>query len=192
MRILILAAVFGTTVLALQSDEKVYKVGDPGVTAPVLRHWVKPNYTGDAMRRKVSGRIVLAAVVKTDGTVRDDVQVIDPLDPDLDVAGVKVVKLWTFKPGTKDDKPVNVSVRIELAFSSTAVLGPRSETPPTAHTVPMNVLDRRAASVSTSPEHGLLTRALWRDCFRLHFCARRVSRLRPVAAPDTPPCRVAT
>jgi TonB family protein len=117
MRMLILAAVLGTTVLAQQSDEKVYKVGDPGVTTPVLTHDVKPNYTGDAMRRKVSGTIVLAAVVKTDGTVRDDVQVIEPLDPDLDAEAVKVVKLWTFKPGTKDDKPVNVSVRIELTFT---------------------------------------------------------------------------
>ena len=34
MRMLILAAVLGTTVFAQQSDEKVYKVGDPGVITP--------------------------------------------------------------------------------------------------------------------------------------------------------------
>jgi TonB family protein len=117
MRMLILAAVLGTTVLAKPSDDTVYKVGDPGVTTPVLTHDVKPNYTGDAMRRKVTGTIVLAAVVKTDGTVRDDVQVVEPLDPDLDAEAVRVVKLWTFKPGIKDDKPVNVSVRVDLTFT---------------------------------------------------------------------------
>jgi TonB family protein len=113
---LILAAVLGTTVCAQQSDERVYKVGDPGVTTPVLTHDVKPNYTADAMKRKVSGKVVLGAVVKTDGAVRDDVQVIESLDPDLDAEAVRVLKLWTFKPGTKDDKPVNVSVLIEMTF----------------------------------------------------------------------------
>jgi TonB family protein len=116
MRMLMLAAVLGTAVLAQQSDEKVYKVEDPGVTAPVVTRDVKPHYTSDAIRRKVSGKVVLGAVVKTDGAVRDDVRVIESLDPDLDAEAVRVLKLWTFKPGTKDDKPVNVSVWIEMTF----------------------------------------------------------------------------
>ena len=115
VRMLILAAVLGTTVLT-QSDERVYRVGDPGVTTPVLTHQAKAHYTGDAMRRKVSGTVVLGAVVKTDGAVRDDVRVIESLDPDLDAESVRALKLWTFKPGTKDDKPVNVSVRVEMTF----------------------------------------------------------------------------
>ena len=41
---------------------------------------------------------------------------IEFLFPDLDAEAVRVLKLWTFLPGTKDDKPVNVSVRIELTF----------------------------------------------------------------------------
>ena len=73
MRMLILAAVLGTTVFAQQSDErKVCKVEDPGVITPVLTHQVKPHYTADAMRRKASGKVVLGAVVKTDGAVRDE------------------------------------------------------------------------------------------------------------------------
>jgi len=99
------------------SEEKVSKIADPGVTAPVLTHEVKPNYTGDAIRRKVEGKVVLAVVVKTDGTVRDDVLVVESLDPDLDAEAIKAAKQWTFKPGTKDDKPVNVSVRIEMTFT---------------------------------------------------------------------------
>jgi protein TonB len=114
---LILAAVLGIGVLGQQSGEKVHKVADPGVNPPVLTHEVKPNYTGDAMRRKVEGKVVLVVVVKTDGTVRDDVEVVQSLDPDLDSEAVKAAKQWTFKPGTKDDKPVNVSVHIEMTFT---------------------------------------------------------------------------
>lgn len=116
MRMLILAAVLGAAALGQQADDLVYKVGDPGVSTPVLVHHEKPNYTGDAMRRKVQGNVVLAAVVKKDGTVRDDVRVVESLDPDLDAEAIKAVKLWTFKPGTKDDKPVNVAVRITMTF----------------------------------------------------------------------------
>lgn len=83
----------------------------------MLTHSEKANYTGGAMRRKVEGTLVLAAVVKTNGTVRDDVRVIESLDPDLDAEALKAAKQWTFKPGTKDDKPVNVSVLLEMTFT---------------------------------------------------------------------------
>ena len=116
MRTLILATVLGAAFLQ-HADEKVYKIGDPGVTAPVVTYSKKPNYTDDAMRRKVQGTVILTAVVKTDGTVRDNVQVVQSLDPDLDAQAVKAAKLWTFTPGTKDDTPVNVFVRIELTFT---------------------------------------------------------------------------
>ena len=51
MRLLILVAILGTSVLAQQAEEKVYKAGDPGVTAPKVTHEVNPNYTDEASRR---------------------------------------------------------------------------------------------------------------------------------------------
>src|SRR5690242_2263440 len=106
MRMLILAVML--TVLPQQSNETVYRAGDPGVKDPVVTYEVQPNYTRDAVRRKVQGKVVLAVIVTTKGTVRDDVQVVKSLDPDLDAEAITAVKQWKFRPGTKDGKPVNI------------------------------------------------------------------------------------
>ncbi len=96
-------------------DQDVYKPGN-GVTAPVLIKEVKPSYTEGAMRRKVQGTVELSAVVTTDGDV-GAVSVVQSLDPELDEQAIKAAKQWRFKPGTKDGKPVNVQVSIELTFT---------------------------------------------------------------------------
>jgi protein TonB len=110
----ILAAMTGLTAAAQKSAP--YKVGEDGVKAPMLTHEVKPKYTDDAMRRKVQGSVEVEAVVLADGTV-GDVTVKTSLDPDLDEEAVKATKQWTFRPGTKDAKPVDVLVNIELTFT---------------------------------------------------------------------------
>jgi periplasmic protein TonB len=38
------------------------------------------------------------------------------LDPELDEQAIKATKEWRFRPGTKDSKPVDVLVNIELTF----------------------------------------------------------------------------
>jgi len=57
------------------------------------------------------------ARVKADGTVDNDVRVIRSLDTDLDQQAVIAARQWTFKPGTKDGKAVDVQVNIELSFT---------------------------------------------------------------------------
>jgi len=102
---------------ALAQTGEVYKVGvGDGVKAPVVIHEVKPNYVAAAMDRKVQGTVELNAVVLADGSV-GDVTIKRSLDPDLDAEAIRVTKLWKFKPGTKDDKPVPVEVSIELSFA---------------------------------------------------------------------------
>lgn len=100
-----------------QSDTTVYKVTDPGVTAPVPVHEVKPTYTDDAKKRKVQGTVELEEVITADGNVRDDVRVTKSVDPGLDAEAVKAAKQWQFRPATKDGKPVNVMVHVEETFT---------------------------------------------------------------------------
>ena len=95
----------------------VYKLGEDGVTAPVLVRDVKPQYTADAKARGVQGTVEVSAIVKADGTVDADVRVIRSLDTDLDQQAIIATRQWTFKPGTKDGKPVDVQVNIELTFT---------------------------------------------------------------------------
>jgi TonB family protein len=96
---------------------QVYKVGDEGVTTPVVVKAVRPQYTADAKARGVQGTVEVTAIVKADGTVDDDVRVIRSLDTDLDQQAIIATRQWTFKPGTKDGKPVSVQANIELTFT---------------------------------------------------------------------------
>ena len=109
-----LAASLAASVVAQSGP--VYKPGQDGVKAPVVTRDVKPNYTKDAMDRRVQGSVELAAIVKADGTVAEDVKVTKSLDPDLDQEAIKAVRQWQFRPGTKDGKPVDVEVNIEMTF----------------------------------------------------------------------------
>jgi TonB family protein len=96
-------------------DGPTYTV-DAGVISPVVTKEVKPKYTEGAIRRRVQGSVGIEAVVLKDGTV-GNVRVTRSLDEELDQEAVAAAKQWTFKPGTKDGKPVNVQVNIELTFT---------------------------------------------------------------------------
>jgi periplasmic protein TonB len=110
------AALLAAVVIAPGYAQQPYQMKDEGVKAPVLRKEIKPNYTPDAMRRGVQGRVEMDAVVKADGTV-GDVAVTKALDPDLDEQAVTAMKQWQFRPGTKDGKAVDVIVQIEMTFA---------------------------------------------------------------------------
>jgi TonB family protein len=89
-----------------------------GVTTPVVVHEVHPKYTAAAMQAGIQGSIVLQAVVLETGAV-GEVKVVKSLDKEhgLDDEAVKAMKEWRFKPGTRDGKPVPVSVDVEMTFT---------------------------------------------------------------------------
>jgi len=116
-RILIVALLAAATSMTAAGQKAgPYKIGEDGVKAPVLTREVKPTYTADAMRRQVQGSVEVEAIVQADGTV-GDVTVKKSLDPELDEQAVNATKQWGFRPGTKDAKPVDVLVEIELTFT---------------------------------------------------------------------------
>lgn len=88
------------------------------VTAPILLHETKPNYTPAAMRAKVQGLVVMECVVEVDGTV-GPVRVTRSLDAvyGLDDAAVATLKQWRFRPGIKGGSPVRVAVIVEMSFT---------------------------------------------------------------------------
>jgi TonB family protein len=95
----------------------VERPGD-GVTAPYLVHETKPNYTGEAMRARVQGLVVMECVVEVDGSV-GPVRVTRSVDPvyGLDDAAVRTLKQWRFRPGTKEGTPVRVAIIVEMSFT---------------------------------------------------------------------------
>ena len=94
-----------------------YQPGN-GVTSPRILREVKPQYTSDAMRAKVQGTVLVACVVRADGTV-GDVQIVRSLDPTfgLDLQAIAAVKQWRFAAGTRLGEPVPVRITIELTFT---------------------------------------------------------------------------
>lgn len=93
----------------------VYRPGG-GATQPVLLREVRPAYTADALRRKVSGTVTMEAIVRADGRA-EQIRVLRSLDPDLDVQAVVAVRQWLFAPGRVANRPVDVYVTIELSFA---------------------------------------------------------------------------
>ncbi|MEO8677554.1 MAG: energy transducer TonB, partial [Vicinamibacterales bacterium] len=98
-------------------DGDGYRVGN-GVSAPRLIRSVKPQYTADAMRARISGSVWLECVVDSHGGV-DRCRLTRSLDPalGLDEEAIKAARQWRFEPGIKGGEPVPVQVTIELAFS---------------------------------------------------------------------------
>jgi protein TonB len=68
------------------------------------------------MRAKTQGKVGMRAIVLRDGHV-GLVEVIEPLDPELDRQAVMALRQWEFKPGTRDGKPVAVRITCDMAFS---------------------------------------------------------------------------
>lgn len=88
-----------------------------GVTDPVVIKQVKPAYTPEAMRSKITGDVLLEAIVMPDGTV-GKIRVIKSLDTKygLDEEAIKATKQWLFQPGTRLGQKVAVIIKIEMSF----------------------------------------------------------------------------
>jgi TonB family protein len=94
----------------------VYRVGG-GVTAPRLIAHVRPGYTGEALRNKIQGSVVLEAIVTRDGCT-SDIRVVRSLDRGgLDEEAIAAAAQWRFEPGRLAGVPVDVLVTIVLDFS---------------------------------------------------------------------------
>jgi TonB family protein len=86
------------------------------VSAPTLLHQVRPNYTPEAMHRKIQGMVALDVVIGCDG-IPSAMRVVRSLDPGgLDAEAVRAVQQWRFAPGHIGETAVEVLVRVELDF----------------------------------------------------------------------------
>lgn len=95
----------------------VYRPG-AGIVNPRLLREVRPQYTSEALRAKITGTVYLEMVVLADGTV-GDVRITRSLDPvfGLDEEAIKAAKQWLFEPGTRFGEPVAILVNLALDFN---------------------------------------------------------------------------
>ena len=65
------------------------------------------------MRDNVEGTVTLYAVIHTDGTVTG-IKVPNSVDPRLDEAAARALSRWQFRPGTKNDDPVELEAVVQI------------------------------------------------------------------------------
>lgn len=94
-----------------------YRPGS-GVESPRLLRDAKPQYTADAMRAKIQGRVEIECIVETTGQC-GRIQVVRSLDSvfGLDQEAIKAVRQWRFVPGRLKGQDVPVIITIELTFT---------------------------------------------------------------------------
>ncbi len=85
-------------------------------TGPRPIRMPRPTYTVEAIRKKISGEVVLRALIDVKGKVKvlDIVRSI----PELDTEAVRVVERdWLFRPATKNGRPVATIAELVVTFN---------------------------------------------------------------------------
>ncbi len=96
-------------------DEGPLRVGGD-VKAPLVTHRVEPIYTDPARKAKITGVVIVEAIIDKDGNV-DKVHVLKGLGMGLSEAAADAVKHWKFKPGTLNGEPVDVIFNLTVNFT---------------------------------------------------------------------------
>ena len=102
----------------MSSAQQVHSSNEPGVVLPAATWQPRPQYTPEALTRRIEGTVMLDCDVMADGTV-GAVLVSESLDRSygLDEQAINALRSWRFRPGTKDGKPVPVRVQVAMRFS---------------------------------------------------------------------------
>lgn len=98
-----------------EGDGSPIRAVGPDVAPPVLLHGPDPVYPEAARVARLSGPVVLEAVIGTDGSVRA-ARVIRAAHPILEKAAVDAVHRWRFEPARVAGRPVPVYLTLTVTF----------------------------------------------------------------------------
>ena len=98
----------------LPSGPQPIRVGGT-IKTPTKTHDVRPEYPEAAQRARVTGMVILEAVVGTDGSVTD-ARVVKSI-PELDAAALEAVRQWRFTPTFVDGVAVPVIMTVTVNFA---------------------------------------------------------------------------
>ena len=92
-----------------------YRMGS-GITPPILRKQVRPQYTQDALAKKIEGTVDLEVVILKGGRV-GEVRILQSLGGGLNDQAISCVRQWIFVPAKFKGDPVDVIVSIAVDFA---------------------------------------------------------------------------
>lgn len=94
--------------------DQPYRVGGD-VKAPVVIRRVEPMYTEEARERRISGIVIIEAIIDRTGRVTD-AKVLKPLPYGLDQMALDAIRQWEFRPATLNGEPVEVFFNLTMNF----------------------------------------------------------------------------
>ena len=107
--------VVGGTPGGVPSDDAPLRVGGAVTRPELIGNPGKPVYTELARRARVTGTVIVEAIIDTGGNVTN-VRVLKGLPMGLDRAAVEAVQKWKFKPATLEGRPVKVYYVLTVNF----------------------------------------------------------------------------
>lgn len=98
------------------TNEETYQVGG-AIRPPILTHDVDPEYPEAAKKAKLSGFVLVALVVDSNGQPQN-VRVERGMGNEFDQKAIEAVQQYRFKPATRNGEPVPVNLKVEVNFRS--------------------------------------------------------------------------
>ena len=85
------------------------------LSGPVPLQKVDPKYPPTLISERVTGEVILYAVIRRDGSV-DGVQLVRGIDAQLDANAMSALRQWKFRPAAKQGSPVELEAIVHIPF----------------------------------------------------------------------------
>jgi TonB family protein len=85
------------------------------LSGPVPVQKVDPKYPPTLISERVSGEVILYAVIRRDGSV-DSIQLVRGIDEQLDANAINALRQWKFRPGAKQGIPIELEAIVHIPF----------------------------------------------------------------------------
>src|SRR6266446_8541487 len=97
------------------TENRRYAQQNVELSGPVPLQKVDPKYPPTLITERVSGEVILYAVIHRDGSV-DSIQLVRGIDQQLDANAIKALRQWKFRPGAKQGTPVELEAIVHIPF----------------------------------------------------------------------------
>src|SRR6266436_8672664 len=85
------------------------------LSGPVPLQKVDPKYPPTLISERVTGEVILYAVIRRDGSV-DSIQFVRGIDEQLDANAMEALSRWKFRPAAKQGTPVELEAIVHIPF----------------------------------------------------------------------------
>lgn len=144
--------ILGTSTSArAQEDSDRPEAAKPVVVPPLVEHHHEAIYPPEELSARKHAEVVLVVTVDSEGHVTN-VEVGQSGGKPFDDAAIVAMRLWTFRPATRDGKPVASRFRVPFHFAPPEIASPEEVPAPGIHGQVQIANEPAASAASTSNE----------------------------------------